>query len=81
MIVIASNLLINVDKIQTTELGVKRIQKNLEISEDVVAYCKVKVVDKNSLITRKGKNWYVENDNCIITINSHSYTIITAHKK
>jgi hypothetical protein len=37
-------------------------------------------LDKNSVIVRKGKNWYVNVDNCEITINAHSYTIITAHK-
>ncbi|MDR1592225.1 MAG: DUF3781 domain-containing protein, partial [Prevotellaceae bacterium] len=25
-------------------------------------------------------NWYVSVDNCVITVNAHSYTIITAHK-
>ncbi|WP_288834306.1 DUF3781 domain-containing protein, partial [uncultured Catenibacterium sp.] len=28
-----------------------------------------------------GKNWYCEIENIIITINSYSYTIITAHIK
>ena len=35
----------------------------------------------NAVITRSGKNWYVNIDNCIITINAYSYTIITAHKE
>jgi hypothetical protein len=30
---------------------------------------------------RRGKNWYVSAENCVITVNAHSYTIITAHKK
>ncbi|HRF36049.1 MAG TPA: DUF3781 domain-containing protein, partial [Clostridia bacterium] len=29
---------------------------------------------------RQGKNWYATIDNVKITINAHSYTIITAHK-
>ena len=33
-------LINNIDKIHTTELGVERISKNLNISEDVVEYCK-----------------------------------------
>ena len=53
---------------------------NLDI-EDIVNWCKFRIKDKNSKITKKGKNWYVEIDNYIFTINSYSYTIITAHKK
>lgn len=30
-------------------------------------------------IYRRGKNWYCEIGNVEITINSYSYTIITAH--
>ena len=74
-------LLSNLDKIHTTELGVKRIKRNLCLDAgDVVCWCKQKIEDKNSSIIRKGKNWYVNIDNCIITINANSYTIITAHK-
>ena len=32
-------------------------------------------------ITRKGKNWYITVEGCIITVNAHSFTIITAHKE
>ena len=74
-------LLSNINKIHTTELGVIRIKNNLKIDTDVVAYCKKKVLDKECNIYKKGKNWYCEIDNIIITINSYSYTIITAHKK
>ena len=75
-------LLNNIDKIHTTEMGVDRIKKNLKLDiEDVVQYCKNKVLDKNCNIYKNGKNWYCEIDNIIITINSYSYTIITAHKK
>lgn len=73
-------LISNVDKIHTTELGIVRIKKNLEIDCDVVGYCKNKVLDTNSLIYKQGKNWYVEIDNVRITINSYNYSIITAHK-
>jgi len=72
----------NIDKIHTTIMGKERIRKNLELGDvDVVDYCKTKIMDKNALITRKGKNWYVSTDGCVITVNAHSYTIITAHKK
>jgi len=73
-------LLSNVDKIHTTEMGVERIKKNLNLNtNDVVEYCKNKVLDKNCTIYKQGKNWYCEIDNIKITINSYSYTIITAH--
>lgn len=74
-------LLSNINKIHTTELGVIRIKNNLKIDTDVVDYCKKKVLDKECNIYKQGKNWYCEIDNIIITINSYSYTIITAHKK
>ena len=38
------------------------------------------IVDNNSIIYKKGKNWYVICNNIIITINGFSYTIITAHE-
>lgn len=72
-------LLSNIDSLHTTELGIKRIKKNLKIEEDVIKYCKDKILDANSNIYKQGKNWYCENDNVRITINSYSYTIITAH--
>ena len=73
-------LLSNVDKLHTTKMGNDRIRKNLKLdTNNVVEYCKNKVLDKNSNIYKQGKNWYCEIDNIKITINSYSYTIITAH--
>ncbi len=73
-------LLSNIDKVHTTELGIYRIKKNLKIDTDnVVEYCKNKILDKNCNIYKQGKNWYCEVDNIKITINSYTYTIITAH--
>jgi len=72
-------LLDNINKLHTTEMGIDRIKKNLKIDYDVVEYCKNKVLDHNCNIYKKGKNWYCEIDNVKITINSYSYTIITAH--
>ena len=74
-------LIDNIDKIHTTELGVNRIKKNLNLTaiENVVEYCKNKIMDENCNIQMKGKNWYCEIDNIRITVNSYSYTIITAH--
>lgn len=74
-----NELLINIYKIHTTYWGISRIKRNLGSEEDVVEFCKTKVLDKKSLIYRKGKNWYIENGAIKITINATSYTIITAH--
>ncbi|MDO5831617.1 MAG: DUF3781 domain-containing protein [Methanobrevibacter sp.] len=73
-------LLENIDKIHTTEMGVGRIQKNLGINAEPVGYCISKLKQDNSVVTKEGKNYYVAVDECIITINSSSFTIITAHR-
>lgn len=73
-------LLDNISKVHTTEMGIDRIKKNLKLNtNDVVEFCKNKILDKNCNIHKQGKNWYCEIDNIKITINSYSYTIITAH--
>ncbi len=73
-------LLDNIDKIHTTEIGVARIKRNLKLDAvDVVEYCKNQILEKNCNIYKQGKNWYCEIDNIKITVNSYSYTIITAH--
>ena len=74
-------LLENVGRIHTTEMGVSRIQRNLEISDEPVGYCISKLKMKDSVVKKEGKNYYVDSGDCIITINSSSFTIITAHKK
>lgn len=74
-------LIQNLDKLHTTELGVGRIKRNLFLDEDdVVNWCSDKILNSNAIISRKGKNWYIQIDNCEITVNAYSYTIITAHK-
>jgi len=76
-------LLENLDKIHTTPMGIERIRRNLAIGSevaDVVAWCRERICDERSEITRKGKNWYCKIDGCIITVNAFSYKIITAHK-
>ena len=75
-----NELLLNINKIHSTEMGIMRIKNNLKIDfNDIVEYCKNKILDKECNIYKKGKNWYCEIDNIQITINSYSYTIITAH--
>jgi len=76
-----SELILNLDKLHTTDLGIVRIKRNLSLAvDDVVNWCRENIQNPNALISRKGKNWYVDIDNCEITVNAYSYTIITAHK-
>lgn len=76
-----NELIENINKLHTTELGVERIKKNLKLeTENVVHWCRIQILDKDSTIERIGKNWYVTAGNCRITVNAYSYTIITAHK-
>lgn len=73
-------LLNHIDRLHTTEMGVGRIKRNLKLeTDDVVSYCKSKILDSRCRIYRQGKNWYCEIDDVKITVNSYSYTIITAH--
>jgi len=75
-----NDLLQNIDKVHTTELGILRIKKNLGLStNDVVDWCKQKIKQADN-IQKKGKNWYVSFENCVLTVNASSYTIITGHK-
>ncbi|MCM1288061.1 MAG: DUF3781 domain-containing protein [Clostridium sp.] len=77
-----NDLLKNLDKLHTTKLGIERIKGNLSLdTDDAVEWCKAKIRSADALVTRNGKNWYVNADNYIITVNAHSHTIITAHKE
>ncbi len=77
-----NELLKNLEQLHTTELGVVRIKRNLSLeTDDVIEWCKAKINADSAVITRKGKNWYVNTDGCIITVNAYSYTVITAHKE
>ena len=49
-------LIDNIDLVHTTEMGIDRIKRNLKLdTNDVVEYCKQKVLDKNCKIYRQGK--------------------------
>lgn len=77
-----NDLMIQLDQLHTTALGVVRIKKNLSLeTDDVVEWCKSKISSPNAVMLRNGKNWYVKADSCIITVNAYSNTIITAHKE
>ncbi|MCL2149514.1 MAG: GNAT family N-acetyltransferase [Dehalococcoidia bacterium] len=61
-------------------MGAERIKRNLNLpAEDVVAWCKETVVQADHII-RYGKNWYVYVGGVVITVNAHSFAVITAHK-
>lgn len=72
----------SINEISTTELGKDRIRKNLQLDEnvDVIEYCK-NIMKNSTNIMKRGKNWYVDGGNCILTINSKSLGIITAKQK
>ena len=76
------DLLPNLPNLKTTPLGTIRIRKNLTLppNTDVVAYCKDKIKTSNNIV-KKGKNWYIQVDGIVITVNASSFTIITAHKE
>ena len=76
-----NDLVENIDRLHTTELGAGRIKRNLRLeTDDVVQWCRMRILDRSEKIERAGKNWYVTVGGCRITVNAHSCTIITAHQ-
>ena len=76
-----NELVLNLDKLHTTDLGIERIKRNLCLCvDDVVRWCREKIKEPESSIVKRGKNWYINVADFEITVNSYSYTIITAHK-
>ena len=74
-------LIENRNKLHTTAMGIERIKKNLQVeTDDIVEWCRRRILQKDTKIERLGKNWYIIVDDCKITVNAYSYTIITAHK-
>lgn len=62
-------------------MGIDRIKRNLQVeTDDIVKWCKDRILNKDAKIERLGKNLYITVDDCRITVNAHSYTIITAHR-
>ena len=77
---ILQHLLENLDKLQTTTLGMQRIRNNLSLDvPDIVIWCRERILCASDIIC-KGKNWYIYSGIAVITVNTSSYTIITAHK-
>ncbi len=75
-------LLMNLDRLHTTEMGMDRIKRNLSLDTiHIVEWCKEQIMNPDAVIDRRGKNWYVRVAGFVFTVNVHSYTIITAHKE
>ena len=71
----------NLHRMHTTVLGEERIRRNLGLAAaDVVGWCAEQSRLPGSCIVRRGKNWYICTGACEITVNAHSYTVITAHR-
>ena len=74
------DLLENLEKLHTTELGALRIQRNLAlVTDDVIGLCKEMIVGSDKIV-KKGKNYYVFSGDVVLTVNSYTLTVITARK-
>jgi len=75
-------LLKNLNKLHTTELGIIRIKRNLDLDEqtDAVEYCKERINAPNTIIEKIGKNFYATSCTEVITVNASKLSIITAHR-
>lgn len=74
-------LMSKLDRLHTTEMGAVRVKRNLGLeTDDVVGWCREKITSPGAVMSCGGKNWYVEADGCVITINARCLTIITAHR-
>ena len=61
-------LIENIGKLHTTEMGIERIKRNLQIeTNDIVQWCRVRILEEDTEIERLGKNW--EKRQGIILIN------------
>ncbi len=81
-----SEILENIDKMHTTELGVQRIKRNIcrpdeETDVELISFCKSLVSAPDCNIEKRGKNWYCSKDNVELTVNSYNFCIITAKIK
>lgn len=76
-----NGLIEHINELHTTVMGAERVKRNLQIDvDDVVQWCMTQILDRTANIEKQGKNWYVTVNSSKITVNAHSYTIITAHK-
>ena len=77
-----NDLIKNIDRLHTTKMGIVRIKRNLSIvTDDVVQWCRAKILNEGAIMKRRGKNWYIRMDDCELTVHACSYTVITAHRR
>ena len=77
-----NDLIKNIDRLHTTEMGIERIKRNLSIeSDDVWQWFIAKILNEGAIMKRRGKNWYIRMDDCELTVHACSYTVITAHRR
>ncbi len=74
-------LINNIEKLHTTKLGRERVIDNLclEYHTDITSFIKNIILNEDIELFKKGSNYYVKSDDYVITINSRTFTIITAH--
>lgn len=76
-----AELIKNFSMLHTTAPGRERMKKNLYLkTNNLVRWCKAIISDERSAVVKKGKNYYVIGKGVIITINSASFNVITAHR-
>lgn len=77
----AQQLRAQTGRLHTTPLGEARIKRNLGLlADDAVGWCRQLVLSPDAIISRQGKNWYVQLEDVRLTINVSAYSIITAHR-
>lgn len=81
MVFYMNDLINNFDKLHTTELGAQRIRKNMRTDvESIVSLCRSYISMTDAKFQLVGKNWYVESNGFIFTVNAKSYNIITVKR-
>jgi len=74
-------LIADINRLHTTEMGALRIKRNLALeTDDAAGWCRKAILSADARAERRGKNWYVTAGGCVITVNAGSLTIITAHR-
>lgn len=75
-----NDLIENIDRLHTTDMGLLRIRQNLGLNtDDIVPIVRDIILSSGARISRRGKNWYIKTSEYIITVNVGTFTIITAH--
>jgi len=76
-----ATLIENLSMLHITGMGKERIRKNLMVKgNNIVRWCKERITNENTVVIRKGKNYYAVGMGCTITINANNFNVITAHR-